>query len=448
MRHSLLIVDDDPLVLETLTQIFCDDYDVVSASSGAEALEILRRDKTIAAIILDIRMAQMDGFETANRIRNIPCDIPIVFNTGYPGQYPEKRIDKRHQPYDYVGKNEGVERLVEAVHKAVEFQVLKSRHPELIRHARDEYGLVGKSRGMLEVYQTIEQVGPSDNKVIILGATGTGKELVAKALHKCSRRSAHRMGVLNCNHKSPDLIESELFGHVRGAFTGAVETRVGLFEQSDQGAVFLDEVGDLDITTQGKLLRVLEYGELQKMGSPDVVQVDVRVICATNGDLLKLVAERKFREDLYYRLKGITITMPTLRDRREDIPDLIDYFAERYCSKKGIGLKVFAPDARELLIDFDWPGNVRHLCDTVRSLIDLTPSYYISRNEVAEYLRCPGQDSPVKNGYTEQVREFKRSLVIKALDRRGRNVSAAARDLGLDPANLRKIIQNLNIGPL
>ncbi len=443
---SILIVDDDPLVLEALEQTFMDDYQVYAVSSGKEALEMVGNSHQIDAVVLDIRMAKMDGLETAQHIRTINPDLPIIFHTGYPGEYSESKIEREHHPFDYVGKNEYPGRLVRAVKNAVSYYRLKTNRSNLIEFAREEYGMVGKSAAMQEIYKTIEKIAPTDNKVMILGKTGTGKELVARAIHKRSKRAHKRLVIFNCSHKSPDLIESELFGHLKGSFTSAIADRMGLFEYADGGTLFLDEIGDLDLTTQTKLLRVLETGEMQRLGSPKNITVDVRLICATHTDLSKLVSEHKFREDLYYRLKGVVITLPTLRQRREDIPALIDYFLENYTLKTSVGVKLFEPAAKDLLVEYDWPGNVRQLMDTVQSLVDLSSSSFITRKEVESYLAYRGRTHSVPSGsFRERVKEYKKILIIQALARNNNNVSAAARELSLDPSNLRKMIKKLNI---
>ena len=442
---TVLIVDDDALVLEALKQTFMDDYRVVAASTGEEAVAAVKSDHDLDTVVLDIRMAKMDGLQTAHLIRQINPELPIIFHTGYPGEYSESRIEKDHQPFDYVGKNEQPERLIRAVKNAVSFYRLKADSATLVALAHRHFGMVGKSKAMQEIYQTIEKIAPTDNKVMIFGQTGTGKELVARAIHKRSRRAGARLVILNCNHKAPDLVESELFGHLRGSFTGAIADRMGLLEYADGGTLFLDEIGDLDMTTQARLLRVIETGEMERIGSPEVRHVNVRCICATNRDLAKLVDESKFREDLFYRLKGVTITIPPLKQRREDIPELIDFFVEDYSLKEGDGIKIFEPAARDLLIEYDWPGNVRQLLDTVQSLIDLSFSSFITRQEVENYL-AHGNDRHVDEGsFHDRVREFKRTIIIQALARNNNNVSAAARELSLDPSNFRKMIKDLGL---
>jgi two-component system, NtrC family, nitrogen regulation response regulator NtrX len=444
---KILIVDDDPLNLEALHQMFIDDYEVLLADSGPRGLEMLDENPGINAIVLDIRMARMDGLETARHIGERFPDMPVIFHTGYPGQYSESTIQKEYKPFDYVGKNERSIRLTRAVENAVILHKLKSNPTDLARHAREQYGLVGHSPLMLEVYRTIEQIAPTPNKVMILGATGTGKELVARAIHRRSARKDREIVPFSCTHKSQELVESELFGHLKGAFTGAIADRPGIFEYADKGTVFLDEIGDLDLNTQGKLLRVLEVGQMQRVGSPEIVHVDVRLICATNRDLAQLVAEGKFRDDLYYRLKGVVIHLPKLSERRQDIPELIDYFIEGYCSRADRAVKVFDQEARDLLLEYDWQGNVRQLQDTVHTLIDLTPSYFITRKDVEKTLRYEATMHNNGDGFSNMVDEYKRLVLIRALDRFNGNVSAAARELQLDPSNMRKQLKNLDIMP-
>lgn len=446
-KGKILIVDDDPLNLEALQQTFKDDYDVLAAESGPQGLEILGKNPDTDAVVLDIRMARMDGLETARHIGDKFPDLPVIFHTGYAGQYSESSIQEEYRPFDYIGKNERPIRLTRAVENAVVLHRLKTNPSDLARYAREQYGLVGHSPRMLEVYRTIEQIAPTPNKVMILGATGTGKELVARAIHFRSTRKDREMVPFSCTHKSQELVESELFGHLKGAFTGAIADRPGIFEFANEGTVFLDEIGDLDLNTQGKLLRVLEVGEMQRIGSPEIVNVDVRLICATNRDLAQLVAEGRFRDDLYYRLKGVVIHMPRLSERRQDIPELIDYFIERYCVKADRAVKVFDQEARDLLLEYEWPGNVRQLQDTVHTLIDLTPSYFITRKDVERALHYEGYAGPNGGGFSTMVDDYKRLLLIRALDRHENNMSAAARELQLDPSNLRKQLKNLDIMP-
>ncbi len=443
-RGKILIVDDDPLVLEALKESFIDTYDVVLATAGQEALDQLQQHRDTAAIILDIRMAKMDGFQTARHIRESSLDVPIIFHTGYPGDYSHKQTESM-KPSDYIGKNENPERLAAAVRNAVRSSLFKN-HPEaLTEYARDMFEMVGHSQSMLEIYRIIDEIGPKDDRVLILGETGTGKELVAKALHRLSSRAGQPLVPFTCGHKPPDLVEDELFGHVRGAFTGALTDREGLLETANNGTVFLDEIGELDLNTQVKLLRVLEDQKITRLGSMEEIEVDVRVICATNANLDQMVAQGRFRSDLFYRIRSVVIMMPPLRERREDIPELIDYFTAMFCEKKGIDIKYYDQGARDLLIEHDWKGNVRDLFETLKALISSTPSYFISRQDVERKLERSELFIPNQTDFDEQVKDFKRILIVKALDRHAWNVSKVAREFGKDPANFRKQIESLGI---
>lgn len=442
----ILIVDDDHMVLEAMYESFVDDYHVDTALSGEDALKALQASPEFDTIILDIRMARMDGLKTADRIKEIAPEIPIIFHTGFAGSYSEEDIDRAYQPFDFIGKNEPPSRLRRAVKNAVQHHRLGTSGHDLIDLARDRYGMVGKSREMREVYQRIEQIGPTKSKVMILGPTGSGKELVARALHARSQRVGRDMMVFNCNQKEPTMVEAELFGHTKGAFTGAVADRIGYFEAADGSTLFLDEIGDLDTTTQAKILRAIEHGEVTPVGTCEKRQVDVRVICATHHDLNALVEQGTFRKDLYFRLKGVIIRLPALKDRRDDIPELLDYFIERCCRENGYGLKVFEPAARALLIEYDWPGNIRQLSDTVQALIQLSPGYYITLPEVTSFLSYESHIAHKDQmSLADMIWEFKRTVITQALDRAGGSIPAVARDLKLDAANLRKLLQKLGL---
>lgn len=442
-RSKILIVDDDSLVLEALNQVFLDDYDVLMADSGARALELAKQYREIEAIILDIRMAPMGGLETAEKLKAQGCDAPVIFNTGFPGDYSRDRVTREHQPFDYTEKSEGPQRLERALREAVEFTRLR-RDPEyLTTHARDKYGMVGKARAMRDIFLEIEQVARTDSKVMIFGETGTGKGMVAKAIHDRSPRARKEFQTLT--QRNVELIESELFGHVRGAFTTALADRVGMFEYADGGTVFLDEIADLDVGTQSKILRVLETGEFQRVGSPQLHHSDVRIICATNRNLEQLVQCGQFRQDLYFRLKGITIVVPPLRERREDIRDLVEFFTQRHCDKRNIETKFFEQSAHDLLVEYDWPGNVRQLAAIVQSAIDSTPSYLITRDICESALKTKGLCIPASANFNDQVLAFKRMITIRGLEKHGGNVASLAREFGIDPSNLRKWISEWDI---
>ncbi len=446
MPARILVVDDDPDVLGTLVDLFSESYNVVCASSGSEAIEQFGSQTDIAAIVMDIKMAEMDGIEAARRIKEINAEIPVIFHTGCPGDYDEDEIDENEKPFDYVLKGNAISGLSRAIRNAVENYMLKTDAHRLTEHAENAYGMIGKSEAMRRVFTLIASVSRSDSKVIIKGETGTGKELVARAVHFNSHRKDQRLAILNCNHKSPDLIESELFGHVKGAFTGAIEDRIGLFEYADGGSVFLDEIGDLDVTTQAKLLRVLETGEYQRLGEPDPRKTDCRVICATHRNLEKLAEDGMFREDLYYRLRGIVISLPPLREHKEDIPLMVRQFADRLTVEQGFRPKVIDSSAMKALIDYDWPGNVRQLFSTIDSSIALTTSDIILADDIRPYIEDSGiNDDVTTTTLNQRLRNLERTLMIEALTFTGFNVTAAARTLGIDRSNLQKKIASHGI---
>jgi DNA-binding NtrC family response regulator len=450
-KYKVLIVDDDPHVLRMLNELFKEKYEVFPAKSGEEAISLMVANENIAAVVMDIKMPGMDGIAAAREIRRMAQDTAVIFHTGYPGDYDEDEINEKEKPFDYVQKGEPISKLTRSVHNAVESFLLKrNEHQWISDYAESSYGLIGRSMAMKNVYQMIKKVAASDTKVVITGETGTGKELVARAVHFNSRRKNNRFAFLGCNRKSPDMIESELFGHTKGAFTGAVSERIGLFEYADGGSVFLDEVGDLDIVTQGKLLRVLETGEYQAIGSPTIKKTDVRILCATHKNLELLVEGGNFREDLFFRLKGIKILLPPLRERKEDIANLIEKFKDRLTIEQGLPPKIFDSSAVGAMLNYDWPGNVRQLLDTVESLLVLCDSDIIMAEDVQVYLGRPFENhSDGKNGgwktLTERIREFRKNCIIEALVEAKYNISAAADVLGVDRSNLRKMIKDLNI---
>jgi two-component system, NtrC family, nitrogen regulation response regulator NtrX len=440
---TIVIVDDEPNIVTILEDIFQESYKVLTASSGAEAIALARQAEDVAVVVMDIKMPGMSGIEAARQVREIRPDARIIFHTGFPGDYDEGQIDDRERPFDYVTKGRSLRQLERSVRNAAESYLLARGFPGRGDGFAD---MLGRSAAMQKVFRLIRQVAPTDRKVMILGETGTGKELVARAIHRHSKRHDKRWGILNCNHKTTELVESELFGHKKGAFTGAHLDRRGLFELADGGTVFLDEIGDLSGTTQIALLRVLETGEFQQMGpEADVKTTDVRVVCATHRDLEQMVKVGGFREDLYYRLRGIVLELPPLRERREDIPVLVKSFAEQLMVTEGLPAKYFDESALDVLAHHDWPGNVRDLKETVESLLIITDSDLISADDVNRYLGKQGNGGSVSATLRGRLQDDERRYVTEALSRSGGNVTEAARDLGVDRTYLSKKIQKLRI---
>ncbi len=446
MKPQILLVDDDQSVLMALEGLLSDYYLILQASSGNDAIVIAKKHEDIAVVVMDIKMPGISGIEAAREIRNIAPSTLIIFHTGFPGNYDEDDIDESEKPFDYIQKAGPISKLTRSIRNAVDTYQIKKNVKNLLSQAEENYGIIGQSETIQKILILIHKISHSDSKVMITGETGTGKELIARAIHLGSNRSNNRLAILNCNHKAPDLIESELYGHTKGAFTGAVNDRTGLFEYADKGTVFLDEIGDLDITTQAKLLRVLETGEYQVIGSPEIKNTDVRILCATHRNLEHMIKEDRFREDLYYRLKGVKIELPPLRERMEDIPLLIEKFSDKFISNNKLFPKYFDQNAIDTMLCYHWPGNIRQLMDTVESLIITTDSDIIIKEDVENYLGLI-KDNNADDAFslTKRVMKFRRAIIIQALRKSNNNVSAASRLLQVDRANLRKMIIDHNI---
>ncbi|MBD3402632.1 response regulator, partial [candidate division GN15 bacterium] len=417
--------------------------------SGAEAIEAVRSDNAIAVVVMDIKMAGMSGIEAAREIRRIAPHTRVIFHTAYPGEYDEDEIDSTEQPFGYVQKSSPSSRLTREIRNAMEAYILSCDSNRLIALAESAFGLVGRSPAMQEIYRLIHKVAASDTSVMILGETGVGKGLVARAIHEFSPRRQNLFKKFNCNHTPQDLVESELFGHVKGAFSGAHADRIGLFEFASGGTVFLDEIGDLSMASQGKILDVIETGEFEPIGwTGQSRHTDVRIVCATNRDMSKLLREGDFREDAYYRLKGAEITVPPLRERKEDIPLLVEWFQRQYADSEDGSLKHFDSSATDVLMHQDWPGNVRQLQNTVRSLMVLADSPVIVASDVERFFGSDQSfDATSANGdsLAERIRHYRRTCIVQALHETDGNVNAAARMLQEDPSNLRRWIKTLDI---
>lgn len=443
---KILLVDDDRAVLDALELLFEADYMIARAVSGQEAMDIVSRDNNIAVVVMDIKMPGMDGIEASRVIRANNTDLPIIFHTGFPGVYTEDDIDEKERPFDYVQKGGSVSKLTRAVRNAIEAYRFRKGLPMTAFDSVETFGMIGKSRQIQDVFRIILRVAPTNMKVMLLGETGTGKELAAKAIHKLSGRKTERLVIFNCNHKAPDLVESELFGHGKGSFTGATDDRIGLFEYADKGTMFLDEIGDLDLTTQAKILRVLETGEFQTIGrTSELKSTDVRLICATHHNLKQMVEEGRFREDLYYRLKGVELVLPPLRKRKEDIPLFVSRYIDKITVEDNQHPRFFDASAMDILLQHDWPGNVRELLDTLEAIVVLSDSDLIVASDVQKILNQQESIEYDSDSLSGRTIEFRRNCIISALHECDNNINAAARNLKLDPANLRKLIKNYNV---
>jgi two-component system response regulator PilR (NtrC family) len=391
VAERLLIVDDEQSMREWLTIALSQDgFDVESAASGEDALKVLERIPVDLALV-DLRMPGLDGLETLRRVKQADEAVSVVIMTAYATAETAVQALKEGA-YDYIIKPFKVDELRHLVQKALEERRLRGENLRLRREIEQRYqfgNLIGKSSRMQEVFSTIARLGDSKATVLVTGESGTGKELVAKAIHFNSSRKDRPFVTVNCGAIPQELMESELFGHVKGAFTGAVAAKQGLFEVADGGTLFLDEVSELPLHLQVKLLRVLEDPEVRPVGGVKAVRVDVRIVAASNRDLPQAVAAKMFREDLFYRLNVISVDLPGLRERREDIPLLVKHFLDKFGAAAGVPPKLISPEALSALERYPWPGNVRELENVIERAVTLEPDAVIRPESLPDSVRGP-----------------------------------------------------------
>ena len=365
----ILVVDDERAIRNSLKEILGDEgYDVDLAEDGAQGIEAIGKEH-YDVVFCDIKMPVKDGGEVLDFVREEGIDSAVIMITGHGDIETAVEFIKKGA-FDFIQKPLDLNRILITVKNAAERTTLVKDNKVLKKKVYGQQ-MVGSSAALQQIRDMISKVAPTDARVLITGANGTGKELVARSLHQQSARSAMPYIEVNCAAIPSELIESELFGHEKGSFTSAIKQHKGKFEQADGGTLFLDEIGDMSLAAQAKVLRVLQEKKLSRVGSDKDIQVDVRVIAATNKDLLKEIEEKRFREDLYHRLSVILIKVPNLDDRKEDIPELVDYFVEQVCSESGKGKVTFSPDAIKLLQARHWPGNIRELRNVVERLLIL-----------------------------------------------------------------------------
>jgi len=379
---KILIIEDEAAIRRVLGKILSeesDTYKVEEAEDGAAGLEKIKNDD-YDLVLCDIKMPKMDGVEVLEAVKKIKPEIPFVMISGH-GDLETAINTMRLGAFDYISKPPDLNRLLNTVRNALDRKVLVVENKMLKKKVSKNYEMIGSSGPINHIKEIIEKVAPTDARVLITGPNGTGKELVAHWLHEKSERVAAPFIEVNCAAIPSELIESELFGHVKGAFTSAVKDRAGKFEAADKGTIFLDEIGDMSLSAQAKVLRALQENMIQRVGAEKDIKVDVRVIAATNKDLKKEIAEGRFREDLYHRLAVILVKVPALNDRRDDIPLLVSHFAEKIAGEQGSAPKKFSADAIKLLQEYDWTGNIRELRNVVERLIILG-SAEISESDV------------------------------------------------------------------
>ena len=361
---NILLVDDDKDLSQSLANLFDPEkFNFAFLEDGAEVSQVVKVRDDLDLVMLDVNLPTMSGLEVLKQIKDIKSDLPVIVISGFVST--ENAIEAMKEgAYEYLTKPFEIDKLIDTVNKACGYSA-KMKHPVRATHVADaEHGIdeiVGKSPEIVEIAKLIGQVAKTDAAVLIFGESGTGKELVARAIHRNSRRTSSAFLSVNCAALPETLLESELFGHEKGAFTGAYYKRLGKFEQADKGTLFLDEIGDMSMLTQSKLLRVLQEKKFERVGGNESIGVDVRVVAATNKSLVQCMKEGSFRVDLFYRLKVFSIYIPPLRDRRGDIPLLVDYFLQKYSRQLSVSSKQLSKKALQMMMKYHWPGNVREL---------------------------------------------------------------------------------------
>ncbi len=455
-KGSLLVIDDEPEIRETLQSLLLTEgYSVESAASGEEGLQ-RAAEKPVDLILLDAALPDQAGLEVLRRIRSSDPAVAVVMITAYGSV--EKAVEAiRLGANNYITKPWNNERLLAEIKSLIRQQRLTEENRELRRTLKQRYSfaeIIGKSDAMQKVLELVSQVSSTRATVLVQGESGTGKELVAKAIHANSPRADFLFVPVTTGSLPKDLLESTLFGHVRGAFTSAVFSKKGLFEVADKGTIFFDEIGTVGLETQAKLLRVLQEREFMALGSTDTVKVDVRVLAATNADLSRLVQEGTFREDLYYRLNVIAIHLPTLRERKEDIPLLAEHFFNKFCKENDKPLRYFSPAAYRILLDYEWPGNVRELENAVERAVILSSEPEVGPELLPENILRTGKRLwrllPTLNGHPnaslfEIMDECERRLISDMLERTNGNQTEAAERFQTPLSTLNQKIKRLNI---
>jgi DNA-binding NtrC family response regulator len=380
---KILIIEDEAAIRRVLNKIISEEnetYHVEEAADGLAGLEMIK-NQDYDLVLCDIKMPKMDGVEVLEKTKKIKPEVPIVMISGH-GDIDTAIQTMRLGAFDYISKPPDLNRLLNTVRNALDKKVLLVENKRLKKKVRETYQMIGQSKAIVQIKNIIDKVAATDARVLITGGNGTGKELVAHWLHEKSDRAKAPMIEVNCAAIPSELIESELFGHVKGSFTGANKDRAGKFESANGGTIFLDEIGDMSLSAQAKVLRALQESRISRVGSDKDIKVNVRVIAATNKNLKEEIAEGRFREDLYHRLAVILIKVPALNDRREDIPLLVDFFTKKIAEEQGTPVKEFSAEAVQLLQEYDWTGNIRELRNIVERLIILGEKT-VSKNDVA-----------------------------------------------------------------
>lgn len=448
-KGKILVVDDEASMVEFLGNMLKEDgYEVRTATEGGKAIEMAKAQPP-NVIIADIRMSPVNGMEVLHQAKQTNPEVNVVMITAF-GSIKGAVQAMKEGAFDYITKPFKINEIRSVIRRALSTKRLIGEDEHLRKELKKRYkfsNIIGKSEKMQHIYEVIEKLAKSFSTVLIYGESGTGKELAARAIHYNSPRADNPFVSVNCGALPEPLLESELFGHEKGAFTGAVSTKEGLFEVADGGTFFLDEVGETSPAIQVKLLRALQEREIKRVGGIKNIKVDVRLIAATSKDLEKEIKEGKFREDLFYRLSVIPIYMPPLRERREDVPLLADHFLARYTQREVKQIKGISPQAMERLSQYTWPGNVRELENAIERAVTLAEGDVISSGELPEKISQETPAAGAEEGSTLKVRtdEYEKGLILEALKATGGNVSQAARSLKLTRQDLQYKIKKYGL---
>ena len=434
-KASILLVDDDVAHRTMLkVNLLGEGYRVNEVSDGDEVLPFLDGHE-VDLIVLDMKMARMDGLTTLSLLLQAGQTVPVIMLTAFSSI--ESAVDAMKKgAFDYIAKPVDIEELKLLIIRALSFKSLSEENKTLKNRLGEQFSfsnIIGKSPAMQEMFATLSMVAPTDATVLITGESGTGKELIANALHQNSQRSNLPFIKLNCAALNENLLESELFGHEAGAFTGAAGRRKGRFELAHKGTLFLDEIGDMSLQTQAKILRVLQEGEFERLGGSETVRVDVRLLAATHQNLLEMIEKETFRQDLYFRLSVVPVNLPALRERTIDIPELVNHFLRRFAEKNRKDIKGLHPESLNLLMQYSWPGNIRELENTIERAVILCLGEHIVPQELPQHLLSEDvramKRSEDDEGFT--LRDMEREVIKSTLEKTGNNRSQAAKKLGV-----------------
>jgi two-component system nitrogen regulation response regulator NtrX len=445
----ILVIDDEEGIRKSLKMILeYEGYDFFEAPTGEDGLEKLKETVGIDLVLLDIKMPGKDGLEVLSEIKQKPYSPEVIMISGQ-GTIQAAVEATKLGAFDFLEKPLHRERVLLTIRNALKQNVLTREYQDLKKRAEKRYELVGDHPLMKGLWREILKIAPTSATVLIQGESGTGKELIARAIHANSLRAKEKFVQVNCAAIPEELIESELFGHEKGAFTGATEKKTGKFEQADGGTIFLDEVADMSLKTQSKVLRVLEEGEVQKVGSNRISKVDVRVIAATNKDLAKEIQDGRFREDLFFRLNVVPLLSPPLRERKEDVPALVDYFSRSFAEENNFRVKRFSREALDVLMEYSWKGNVRELKNTVERLLILTDKDTIEPKDLPASFREECEVGLPAAGRVKTLREFRdiaeRDFILAKLEANNWNISQTAREIDTPRSNLYKKLEQYGI---